>query len=266
MADRITDFVSGTLVYDGDEERVVQLLARWLVSLGYRREQIQTHPQYKLKYRPSCKRPDLKVDLAVFQDERRQDDTLILMAECKRPGGKDYELGFDQLYRYMTRTSAVIGIVFNGVDLTYVFRFKNAGKHLKALQDMESPLPYEEFARYIKKRRNTLQKGEKGKRRERRSKFSVRSVATRCGIEPAYLSKIERAKVPPPSETVIKALARELGEDEAELMVRAGRLPDGLREALFLRPKMFSTLLGQLKDAPDETLRRVAKEVRDGDW
>ena len=49
-------------------------------------------------------------------------------------------------------------------------------------------------------------------------------------------------------------------------MVRAGRLPEGLREALFLRPKVFSTLLSQLKDAPEATLRRVAKEVKDGEW
>ena len=38
--------------------------------------------------------------------------------------------------------------------------------------------------------------------------FSVRQVARRIGVEPAYLSKIERDQMAPPSEAAIRRLAR----------------------------------------------------------
>ena len=37
--------------------------------------------------------------------------------------------------------------------------------------------------------------------------YSVRKVATKIGVEPAFLSKVEREIVPPPSEAKIIALA-----------------------------------------------------------
>lgn len=43
--------------------------------------------------------------------------------------------------------------------------------------------------------------------------MSLRQVALRIGVEPAFLSKIERDVAPPPSETKIVALADALGED-----------------------------------------------------
>ena len=44
-------------------------------------------------------------------------------------------------------------------------------------------------------------------------RYSLRQVAQRIGVEPAYLSKIERGDVPPPSEQTTRKLAGELGED-----------------------------------------------------
>ena len=58
------------------------------------------------------------------------------------------------------------------------------------------------FGEYIRERREAL------KIQDRR--FSVRQVAQRIGVEPAYLSKIERGDVAPPSEGKIQALAAEL--------------------------------------------------------
>ena len=48
-------------------------------------------------------------------------------------------------------------------------------------------------------------------RAERKPRFSLRQVAQRVGLEPAYLSKVERGLVPPPSEATIVRLAAELG-------------------------------------------------------
>ena len=54
-------------------------------------------------------------------------------------------------------------------------------------------------------------KEERERRRREDRRFSLRQVALRVGIEPAYLSKIERGQVPPPSEATTVRLAEELG-------------------------------------------------------
>lgn len=96
--------------------------------------------------------------------------------------------------------------------------------------------------------------------------FSLRQVAARVGIEPAYLSKIERGVFPPPSEEVIVKLAQELGEDKDVLLALGGKLAGDLREIVMQRPKLFAELLRQLREVPDHAIVRVVREVRDGQW
>ena len=96
--------------------------------------------------------------------------------------------------------------------------------------------------------------------------FSVRKVAQRIGVEPAYLSKIERGQVPPPSEAVIRQLARELGEDPDLLLAMGGKVSRDLQSIILRRPQLFADLLRQLMDAPDHAILKVVREVRDGDW
>ena len=106
--------------------------------------------------------------------------------------------------------------------------------------------------------------------RERRRRedpaFSLRQVAGRVGIEPAYLSKIERELTPPPSERTIRRLAKELDEDADVLLAMAGKVSQDLQEIVMRRPKLFADLLRQLREAPDHAVLRVAREIRDGDW
>lgn len=96
--------------------------------------------------------------------------------------------------------------------------------------------------------------------------FSVRQVAQRIGVEPSYLSKIERDQVAPPSEATIGRLARELGEDPDLLLAMAGKVSSDLRDIILQRPRLFAELLRQLKDLPDQAIEEVAREIRDGDW
>ena len=114
------------------------------------------------------------------------------------------------------------------------------------------------FGKYIRQVRESL-------RVEDRT-FSVRQVANRVGVEPAYLSKIEREQVPPPSENTIRRLAAELGEDPDLLLAMAGKVSSDLREIIMRRPQLFADLLRQLKTMPDEAILRVVREIRDGDW
>jgi len=114
------------------------------------------------------------------------------------------------------------------------------------------------FGEYIRKRRETL------KATDRR--YSVRQVAQRIGVEPAYLSKVERGDVAPPSEAKIRALAEELGEDPDVLLAMAGKVSSDLLEIIRKRPQLFAELIRELKTLPDHAILRVVREVRDGDW
>ena len=97
-------------------------------------------------------------------------------------------------------------------------------------------------------------------------RFSVRQVAQRVGIEPAYLSKIERGEVAPPSEATTVRLAAELDQDPDVLLALAGKVSGDLQEIIRKRPRLFAELIRQLKEAPDDAVLRVVREVRDGDW
>jgi transcriptional regulator with XRE-family HTH domain len=114
------------------------------------------------------------------------------------------------------------------------------------------------FGEHIRKARETLYEGDKA--------FSLRQVAGRVGIEPAYLSKIERAIFPPPSEEVIVKLSELLGEDPDVLLAMAGKLSSDLHQIILKRPKLFGQLLRQLKEAPEHAILHVVREVKDGQW
>src|SRR6185503_15798139 len=114
------------------------------------------------------------------------------------------------------------------------------------------------FGDYIRKRRETL--------REDDDRFSVRQLAQRIGVEPSFLSKVERDETAPPSEEKVLRLAKELGEDPDMLLALAGKVSSDLQAAIRKRPELFASLIRQLKDMPDRAVLRLVREVRDGKW
>lgn len=102
--------------------------------------------------------------------------------------------------------------------------------------------------------------------REDDRRYSVRQVARRVGIEPAYLSKIERGDAAPPSEATTVRLAREIGQDPDVMLALAGKVSADLQEVIRKRPRLFADLIRQLKEAPDEAVLRLVREVREGNW
>ena len=115
-----------------------------------------------------------------------------------------------------------------------------------------------EFGDYIRKRPERY--------RQKEPRFSLRQVAGRVGIEPAYLSKIERAEVSPPSESTIKKIAKELDQDPDVLLALAGKVGVDLQKIIRKRPKAFAVLIREFKDMPEGAILQVVREVRDGDW
>lgn len=115
-----------------------------------------------------------------------------------------------------------------------------------------------EFGQHLRQVREDL--------RSKDRTFSVRQLAARVGIEPSYLSKIERGQQPPPSEQTIVALANELNEDPDVLLALAGKVSLELQAIIRRRPRLFAELIRQLKDSPDHAVLRLVREVRDGDW
>jgi len=114
------------------------------------------------------------------------------------------------------------------------------------------------FGDYIRQQREAKRADDKA--------FSLRQVAQRAGVEPSYLSKIERGEQPPPGEETIAALARELGEDRDVLLALAGKVSSDLQDAIRKRPQLFAELIRNLKEMPDHAILRVVREVRDGKW
>lgn len=95
--------------------------------------------------------------------------------------------------------------------------------------------------------------------------LSLRGVASKLGIQPAYLSQVELGNVGV-SENVSKQLAELLGEDPDVLYAMAGKVSSDLLAIIAKRPKAFAELIRHLKSAPDHAILRVVREVRDGEW
>ncbi|MFE8032847.1 helix-turn-helix domain-containing protein [Thiohalocapsa marina] len=103
-------------------------------------------------------------------------------------------------------------------------------------------------------------------RRAEDRRYSLRQVALRMGVQPAYLSQIERGQASVPSEERVCQLAEELDVDVDVLLAMAGKVSKDLQEIIRARPEMFAKLIRALREAPDERVEQIAREIRDGDW
>jgi len=114
------------------------------------------------------------------------------------------------------------------------------------------------FGKFIRDKRIQLLKADKA--------FSLRQVATRIGIQPSYLSKIERGEQTYLSEEKIAALAKELDEDKDVLLALNGKVSIDIQEIIRKRPQLFAQLIRELKNVPENAVLRFVREVRDGNW
>ncbi len=95
--------------------------------------------------------------------------------------------------------------------------------------------------------------------------MSLRSLATRLQITPAYLSDIENDHRTP-AEEVIQKLAAELSIDFDELMVRARRFGKDAEEYIQRQPEAVR-LLRRVSEAnlDADQLRNLTAKMKEGD-
>ena len=117
----IIDYISGQEVKASPEEvEATQVFSKILVEdYGYPKAHIQTRPQFHVKVRPSDTKKEYPVDIAVFNDAEKTDDSLYLIVECKKKNRKD---GRTQLENYLTLSKANLGVWFNGEERFYLLK------------------------------------------------------------------------------------------------------------------------------------------------
>lgn len=117
----ILDYISGEQVKASPEEvEATQVFSRILVEdYCYPKDHIQTRPQFHVKVRPSDTKKEYPVDIAVFNDMEKTDDSIYLIVECKKKNRKD---GRTQLENYLTLSKANLGVWFNGEERFYLLK------------------------------------------------------------------------------------------------------------------------------------------------
>ena len=103
-------------------------------------------------------------------------------------------------------------------------------------------------------------------RRSRLSKgYSQTQLAKLLGVDFTYLSKLENDRAQyPPSEAVLRELARQLELDEEALIFRAGRIPQHYEAFLKRNNRQMSTLFRQMQGNP-QFAQRVFDAAAEGE-
>ena len=94
------------------------------------------------------------------------------------------------------------------------------------------------------------------RRLRKEARLSQRALAEQIGVDFTYLSKIENGRVEPPSEEVLKNIARILAKELIQdvttladyLITLAGKIPKDLAETLVRHPEMVIFLRSMNQD------------------
>ncbi len=123
---KIIDYISGLNINATPEEvDAVQVMSKLLVEeYGYPKDNIKTHPQYRVKASPSDTKKSYPVDIAVFNSSAKNESTIKIIIECKKENRKD---GIDQLQDYLRFSRANLGVWFNGRERVFIQKTEKDG-------------------------------------------------------------------------------------------------------------------------------------------
>ncbi len=123
----IRDYISDNWVKATPEEiEAVQVFSKQLVEdYSYPKDHIQTRPQFRVKVRPSDTKKEYPVDIAVFPNDKKQEDDIYIIVECKKKNRKD---GKTQLQDYLRFSKAFLGVWFNGDERLFMRKVEKDGR------------------------------------------------------------------------------------------------------------------------------------------
>lgn len=129
MKEKVIDYITGKEVDAKPEEiEAVQPFSQILVEdYHYPKDCIITHPQYRVKVRPSDNDKSYPVDIAVFKNNEKTDDNIYIVVECKKKNRKD---GKTQLEDYLRFCKAELGVWYNGEERLFLHKYETEGKVL----------------------------------------------------------------------------------------------------------------------------------------
>ena len=127
MADKIIDYISGVEITATPEEiEATQVFSKILVEdYLYPKNNIQTRPQFRVKARPSDRKKEYPDDIAVFTNDKHEDNSIYIIVECKKKNRKD---GKNQLEDYLRLSKAALGVWFNGNESLYLRKYESDGR------------------------------------------------------------------------------------------------------------------------------------------
>jgi len=99
--------------------------------------------------------------------------------------------------------------------------------------------------------------------RLKRTQYSLRKLAETVGISPAYLSRLESDRDPPPSEEIVIKMARALGADSDELFSHANKVSPDLIKIIKNHPKSVPAFLRLAKEnnLSEDDWKRISEYV-----
>ncbi len=152
MNEKIIDYISGVELNATPEEiEATQVFSKMLVEdYKYPKTYIQTRPQYRVKSRPSDTRKEYPVDIAVFNSEKKDDESIYIIVECKKKNRKD---GRTQLEDYMRLSKCKLGVWFNGDEKLTIQKVEKNGEVLfEEISDIPSfGQRVEDVGKYLRK-------------------------------------------------------------------------------------------------------------------
>lgn len=110
----------------------------------------------------------------------------------------------------------------------------------------------------VRKKREALYRNDKS--------FSLRQVAARIGVQPSYLSRIERGEQLSLSEDKAIDLAKELSIDQNVMLAMMGKVSKKLQAIIRRHPDAFAKLIKSLEKKKEHEVLEIVRVVRDGKW
>ena len=109
--------------------------------------------------------------------------------------------------------------------------------------------------------------GERIRRLRTEQKLGLREFATKVGISPTYLSRIETSEEKaPPAEDVIRKMAAQLSDSFDELMTLAGRVSEDALNVIKADAGMpeFLRTVGERKLSAEDLMKLLPNEPKRG--